>query len=300
MRWSVSHFLRALCVYRHLHSVRRAQKKFFDFAYVELPEDPIFAELVNKSKRRAKIEEWGRLWFTDALYKEIHALGEQEAFGAFQPPAEGIEIGSLETLKYMDEIISRVAPLWLQLINEVCREKRSRESIRQSDSLRILRPAALVLSTFCHLSRPNRSTNFQTIMGLYLYQGGARRRVLETLSQFGIIVSYSTLQRRMAGLSTEAERRIQTVGQSASTIVTYDNFEYTEGRRGERTGDKREFKSITTALILKGRGFDEGILQQDMWRPKTILLSAERLADYLTPCDLDEKVTHKLSIKCNC
>ena len=111
------------------------------------------------------------------------------------------------------------------------------------------------------MMRPNRSTNFQTVMGLYLYQGGARRRVLDTLNKLGLIASYTTLQRRMADLTEEAARKVQEIGQLSSAIVTWDNFEFAEGKRDKRTNDHRIFRSITTALVFEGRGFDNGPLK---------------------------------------
>ena len=49
--------------------------------------------------------------------------------------------------------------------------------------------------------------------------------------------------------------------------MTYDNFEYTDGRRGDRLGDKRSFRSVTTALVFNGQGIPEGGLRQSMWQP---------------------------------
>ena len=62
-------------------------------------------------------------------------------------------------------------------------------------------------------------------------------------------------------------------------------------RRGERTGDLREFRSITTALILKGRQFERGALQQHMWKPETSLLSAEKIATGLKHGQLSRDVS---------
>ena len=81
-------------------------------------------------------------------------------------------------------------------------------------------------------------------------------------------MSYSTLQRRMSSLSDEARRKIRTIGRASTTVVTYDNFVFAEGRRGERIGDVREFRSITTALIFEGQGLGVTVLRQNMWQPE--------------------------------
>ena len=139
--------------------------------------------------------------------------------------------------------------------------------------------------------RPNTSTNFQSVMGLCIYQGGARRRVLDTLCHLGLTMSYSTLQRRMSSLSDEARRKIRTIGRASTTVVTYDNFVFAEGRRGERIGDVREFRSITTALIFKGQGLGVTVLRQNMWQPENYPLSAIGLALRLKPDDIDAQVS---------
>ena len=143
----------------------------------------------------------------------------------------------------------------------------------------------------CHKLRPNKATNIQSVLGLYIYQGGARRRVLDTLCHFDLTMSYTTLQRRMLSLIKEAERKVQMLGQGSNMNLTYDNFDFAEGKRGERTGDNRDVRSITTALIFQGQGFDAGALRQDMWRPATHLLSAERIARKLETGDLEMRVS---------
>ena len=82
-------------------------------------------------------------------------------------------------------------------------------------------------------------------------------------------MSYNTIQRRMKGLTHEAGRKVCTVGQAPSGVLTYDNFEFSESKRGERAGDQRTFRSIITYLTIEGRGFDCGRLEQSMWRPQT-------------------------------
>lgn len=273
LRWDVKHFLRALYRYRSDHKLRVAQKHFLDFAYTELPRHQHF-ERVVKSKRRKPIVECGHKWVMDELHRELRVLGRAEAFGGFHPPS----------IKDASPTVKELAPQWLHLLQCVCSDDTA--SLNAS----AVQPATLILAIMCHLMRPKKCTNFQITLGLYLYQGGARRRVLDTLCRFGMIVSYSTLQRRLTSLRTEAERRVEAVGQAPSIILTYDNFEFTEGRRGERTGDNREFRSITTALMLEGRRFPK-----EMWKPSSVLLSAEQIALGLRPQRIDINVSFSVN-----
>ncbi|KAL8798407.1 MAG: hypothetical protein Q9182_006685 [Xanthomendoza sp. 2 TL-2023] len=115
----------------------------------------------------------------------------------------------------------------------------------------------MILSILRNLLKPIVSTNVQTILGLYVYKGGAQRRVVDTLSQLEISMSYKTLQRRTVGLTEEARRRIRVVGRIPTSIVTYDNFDFAEAQRRERIGDVGTFRSLTTALLFEPQKIDE-------------------------------------------
>ena len=130
------------------------------------------------------------------------------------------------------------ASRWLDPIKRVCCDAHRDESTHPQRAIPVGRQIT-ILSLFCHMLRPNTSINFQSVMGLYIYQGGARRRVLDTLCHLGLTMSYSTLQRHMSSLSDEARRKLRTIGRASTTVVTYDNFVFAEGRRGERIGDVR-------------------------------------------------------------
>lgn len=239
--------------------MRRAQGQFFDFAYTDLPAHAEFTTRIGPLRKSTFLREqcWG--WAMEALGGEIKALAECPAFAVYQPPSESTKLGSLEPIKQSGALIKQVAPRWLELIEAVCCGSRL-ESPADIESIVPNGRHAIVLAILCHKLRPQRSTNLQTILGFYLLQGGARRRVLDTFCQFGLTISYTTLQRRMADLIGEAERKVKIMGQSPFGIVTYDNFDFLEGKRGERTGDTRIQRSITTSLIFKGRGLDAGAL----------------------------------------
>lgn len=178
------------------------------------------------------------------LHKELRVLAQAEAFEGFHPPSKDKNLDAIPSIKDASPTIKELTPQWLHLLQCVCSANMA------SSNASVVQPATLILTTMCHLMRPKKCSNFQTTLGLYLYQGEASRRVLDTLCRFEMIVFYSTLQRRLTSLRTEAERRVEAVGQAPSTILTYANVEFTEGRRGERTGDNREFRSITTVVVF--------------------------------------------------
>lgn len=74
---------------------------------------------------------------------------------------------------------------------------------------------------------------------------------------------------------------VRKLGQQPIAVFTYDNFEYTEVKRSERLGDKKNFVSITTALVTQGRLIPSGGLIQSMWNPK-IRLDPQIFWNYMT------------------
>ena len=73
---------------------------------------------------------------------------------------------------------------------------------------------------------------------------------------------YDILQRKIKSLIVKAEHQVQLIGRAPNCILTWNNFKFTEGRRGKRTGNQAAFKLIITALIFKKRGFNAGPLRQ--------------------------------------
>ncbi len=88
--------------------------------------------------------------------------------------------------------------------------------------------------------------------------------MIDTFSQYGLTKSYKTLKRRMNSLVSAAGEKARVVSQSFEEVGTYDNFDFLERNRGERTRDSRVMRSITTSLVVEGREFDDGPLKRDM------------------------------------
>jgi len=133
----------------------------------------------------------------------------------------------------------------------------------------------VILSMLCSHMHRNTSDAFPAIMSLYLFQAGCRRRGIELFNCLGLCKSYRPTRERVLKLCEQGQQKILQLGPNPTTIMTYDNFEYTDGRRGDRLGDKRSFRSITTALIFSGQGIPEEGLRQSMWRPNTPLRTTD-------------------------
>ena len=292
MQWNLKEFLSALRDAQAVAGIHRnslAWGHFLQFAYSELPEEEDFESIIGRRKG-VFLNQLGRDWFVDILRLEIKALCGHDIFGSYGIPDDAKEFGSLSHLKDTELVIRNTAPQWTHLISAVVQEKRSRSGGDPASGADGNGNTVLIFARLCNMMRPTRCANFQTLLGLYLYQGGTRRRVLDTLNQLGLTVSYRTVQRRLEEINVDAKRRLQLVGQTPNAVITWDNFEYTEGRRGERTGEAVTFRSITTALQCDSRILDPRALTQSMWRPHIHLLSAIEIAGNIYSGSLAEQV----------
>jgi len=107
----------------------------------------------------------------DALGQEIKALAAHPAFASFQPTSQTTDFGSLESITQTAAVIKNLAPRWLELIETVCVDGQRGTPIDIA-SLTSTGPHVIMLALLCHKFRPNKANNIQTVLGLYLYQGG--------------------------------------------------------------------------------------------------------------------------------
>ena len=68
----------------------------------------------------------------------------------------------------------------------------------------------------------------------------------------------------MAAASTEQREQVRVFGSDPTSLVAYDNYDFAVGRRGERTGDHREHRSIVTALSFSNQNIPANGLHQSM------------------------------------
>ena len=264
-KWTTGTFLRALTKHRHQHRVRSAHKKFVAYAYEEAIACPEAQHLISGRGWANFMELKGWQLTTTTLREELKALVAEPCFGQYRPDSTSTE-NSIESLTFFENAMKARAPRWMSLFSGACGVNEAQITVGRK---------IVLLSILANLLAPKNSTNFGTILGLYLYQGGARRRVIQTLNRCGLSRSYQTLQRCMAQLSESGERQVREVGRTPAAIVTYDNFEFAEGKRGERIGDTRQFRSITTALVFTGQLIPPHGLRRDMWRPRIPLQIAD-------------------------
>lgn len=246
----------------------------------------------RKDSRKGLAEDalraWGWAAAGQVLKRELHALMACPAFGKFVMATDEEKHRSVDVLSNALPAIQTSAPRFVALLEDVCG--------RPKGSKQLDRRYAVIMALLTHYIRPHRSNIIQSALGLYIYQGGARRRVIDCLARLGLMVSYPTILRYQEKMSKSAAEKVRLIGSSPNAIVTYDNFDFLESRRGERAGDTQESKSITTALTFIGQMLPPSGLTPDLWQPN-IPLSALDVANKLTSKIWEEVRTTCLNIE---
>ena len=104
----------------------------------------------------------------------------------------GNDSRTLDAVRAISPTIKDVAPHWLELIEFASDDSFSPSPINLA-SVSISGYYAVIVLLMAYKLRPKKVNNFQMIMGLYLMQGGARRRVIDTFCRFSLTKSYPIL-----------------------------------------------------------------------------------------------------------
>lgn len=128
------------------------------------------------------------------LEKEIDHLIREPYFGVFDPSKH------LEhfDFKAASESIQTTAPMWHKLLTLVLSNPRSRrKSYAHDQADQVRKRLFMLISVICHSRAKKRSNFFTYLVDAYLLGSGVKRRVIETLSGFGLCHSYMQGNRLM-------------------------------------------------------------------------------------------------------
>lgn len=254
--WTTEKFLHALERHRHTKQFSKQYSGLKRFAYSQKVETRLSMSEWKEWFLRDGIKQLGR-----AARQELNALQATPCFGTFDIGADAMSISHIsDTANVLDE----KAPFLVQILKEIPRESRAEgnSTAGATDARHITITA--ILGNIFHRTR---FSAFQTSMGLYFYSSGLRRRALGVTAKLGLTRGPDTVAKVYNTVSLQAEQEVRRMGQNLNAVITYDNFDYVVGVRGERIGDHREQRSITTALITAGRNIPGTGLLQSMWNP---------------------------------
>ena len=94
---------------------------------------------------------------------------------------------------------------------------------------------------------------------------------LDVLAQFGLMTSYTSIQRNIKKLSGSAVASIATISSSHDAVTAYDNFEQVEGVQEQCLDDNQVMHSVTMGEVMRGWCISVGGLMQDMLNPQVKL-----------------------------
>ena len=94
---------------------------------------------------------------------------------------------------------------------------------------------------------------------------------LDVLAQFGLMTSYTSIQRNIKKLSRSTVASIATTDSSHNAVMAYDNFEQVEGVQEQHLDDNQVMHSVTMGEVMRGWCISVGGLMQDMLNPQVKL-----------------------------
>ena len=268
------------------------RRRFLRYAYEKIPDDNDVFEFLNDN-----ISEPLRKWAMDIVLKsanrELERLTKLPKFGKYK--AETVTATELDqTLTEPVSQIIDVAPTLFSLLDGCTSKSWKTKSLcdmAQDEVLDKTKNLQFLVTTMCHLRHPIGSTNLPVKLSMYLYGAGLGRRGLDLLSKYSICSSYRTMSSKIDNLQEKALQDMRKLGAKPTSIVTYDNFEFRDGKRGERIGDQAQFRSITTALVIPDRlGYTQP-LARTMWRPQTYQLDVIDIMQQFAKSPMDKEVS---------
>jgi hypothetical protein len=104
------------------------------------------------------------------------------------------------------QTVEAVAPVWHQLLLTLMSNERveTRKDYPKPDMERIYRRIFTITSIICSSQASRNSNFFQSLLDIYLIGSGVKRRVIETLSGFGVCHSYKTAGKSLASIAKSA------------------------------------------------------------------------------------------------
>jgi hypothetical protein len=255
----VSTFLEKVAQHQDIREFHAPYREFQSFAYTKVMRSHL-RESIDAAHWEDIMDARGWQLAADVLKSELRALvSKSPCFQKYSHQTQPDSPDSVDSLSQFEPNIKQCAPRWMFLFNAAT------ECSQDSKSAG---PKIVTMAVLTHMQQPIKSTNFATILGLYMYHSGAKRRIIDCLSRLGLSISYKTISRIMKTVSAEQRKKVRTLGRDPISLVAYDNYDFAVGRRGERAGDKREHRSIVTALSFRGQEIPAEGLRQSMWRPK--------------------------------
>jgi hypothetical protein len=135
-------------------------------------------------------------------------------------------IENIKLLENTASAIENVAPHLSKMLRLLDHPRWARDKPEEVQ-LKLQYRHLLMFSIMCTSLHRKKYTNLSTLFGIYLFDGGATKRVINTCNQWGICVSYNQLRKKYLKIAKQAEEEIRDLDSGPTKLILlYDNFEY--------------------------------------------------------------------------
>lgn len=119
--------------------------------------------------------------------------------------------------------------------------------------------------------------NVPKLLGLYLYQSGVKKKIIDMMSNIGFCTSYTTTIDCQKALAKVGQSTIPYRARDPVMVFAHDNFDFSEQPSGERLGERKTFVSITNGIMLRCPYLPKDGLKQSSWHPEWHLSATQIL-----------------------
>ena len=210
---------------------RRFWLQFKRFAYRDvLRKDDKDSDLNSKDWNNI-LDSGGYQHLIHVMRQELKKLGKSPSVGSFQYPTAGksLDLGSLDFLESLGGDIQKKTPRLAELLCMLARP--AHQSGHQAIQFG---PRQTIWVTMLLFSMQRKKcNNVPRLLGMYLVNSGAKKRVVDLLSTIGLCVSYTTVQECFKGIADIGEEQVRFLGSDPRRNDAYDNYDFAEHRSGE-------------------------------------------------------------------
>ncbi|KAG5294025.1 hypothetical protein I7I50_04623 [Histoplasma capsulatum G186AR] len=210
------------------------------------------------------------------LKQELKHLINTPYFAKFN---HGVDLDTID-FQAAFETIRTDAPTWFKLLTPVLKNKRANRKSYEwgSDETTAIKRLFVIMSIICHSYSLKNSNFFSSILSAYFHGSGVKRRVIETISSFGLCLSYVMGNKLMTEIAKQEKMKLRQLVKDPRAVIVYDNMNFKETVRDETIGHNDYMAAVTTAAVVISPAIPESGLTQIM-HDSTRLLTLKEIID---------------------
>ena len=174
----------------------------------------------------------------DRMRSEFDALSKNQALHLSSVSVRQNDLDKFALKTFSDHLVKH-SPHSFQVLNQLTGNGKSLLALQMITSIILFR-------------RNLRCNLLQQTLGIYLYQEGCPRKVVEVMSHAGLSVSYTSILVSLRTLSNDSLSRARYAAFRLQWMILYDNINIRFQKYDQRINNNDTFESGTTATIVIG------------------------------------------------